>query len=127
MSLRLYSATGNGEFLTLAGARILMDIIEEAVLEAGANPSDVIVKIRDGHMGAVVDIMFPTPHTFLFDSVHISEGNMEFVLGNLNSRTTDEQRYSLPLANPNISSELAEIIKLRAKKHRKTRSALNCS
>ena len=127
MSLKLYRATGNGHFLTLACTRILMDIVEEAILEVGVNPSDVIIKIRDGHMGAVIDIMFPTPHTFLFDGLHIKDEHVRFVLGNNNTRTTEDQRYSIPIANPNVVDEIVKAIKMRAKNHRKTRSAINCS
>ena len=131
MSLKLYRETGKGGYLTLAGAGIIIQVIGDAAFEAGADPSDVVLKVRDGSMGAVIDIMFPTPHTFLFDGVHIDNRDgadfLVFVLGGNNSRTREDQRYALPLANPNIVSELAEVIKVRAKQHRKTRAALDCS
>lgn len=131
MSLKLYRETGAGHYLTLAGAGIILQLTQEAILEAGADPSDVVIKVRDGSIGAVIDIMFPTPHTFLFDGVDIRHKDgadfLTFVLGGNNSRTTEDKHYSLPLADPNIVQELVKAIHVRAKKHRKTKAALNCS
>jgi hypothetical protein len=131
MGLKLYRETGKGGYLTLAGAGIMLQVVREAILEAGADPSDVVLKVRDGSMGAVIDIMFPTPHTFLFDGLHIGNKDgadfLAFVLGGNNSRTTEDKHYAIPLANPNIVQELVKAIQTRAKKHRKTRTALDCS
>ena len=122
--LNLYRETGHGEYLTLAGAGIMIDLIAQAILKVGADPNDVVLRVRDGRNGAAIDVMFPTPHTYLFDSVHIHEGNICFVLGN---GWKEENAYALPLANPDIVDKLVEAIQRRAKKHRKTKSMINCS
>jgi hypothetical protein len=124
MGLKLYQATGNGQFLTLAGVGIMIDFVHKAIEKVGADPNDVVLRLHDGSRGASVDIMFPTPHTFLFDSLHIDKGNLCFTIGGIRTGM-EENNYELPLANPSIVDELVNAILKRAKKHRKTKSALN--
>ena len=121
--LKLYRHSAKGEYLTLAGAGIIIDLIHQAIQEVGADPNDVVLRVKDGGQGAAIDVMYPTPHTFLFDMVHIEGENLLFVLGGGWSK--EENAYSLPLANPGLVKELAEIILKRAKTHKKTRVAIN--
>lgn len=123
MALRLSRTTGCGEFLTLAGAGIIIDLISQAINQVRADPNDVVLRIHDGSRGATIDVMFPTPHTFLFDGVHINKGNICFISG---GRSQENREYELPLANPDVVGELVKVIEIRAKTHRKTKAALNC-
>ena len=122
--LKLTRETGNGEYLTLSGAGIMIDLIAQAIIKVGADPNDVVLRINDGSRGASINVMFPTPHTFLFDMVHISEGNLCFVLG---GQWKEENAYALPLADPDIVDKIVAVIKKRASKHRKTKSMINYS
>lgn len=123
--LQLYQETSKGSYLTLSGAGILIDLIHQAIIKVGANPNSVVIRIKDGSLGAVIDFMFPTPHTFLFDSVYIHEGEVRFYLGGGPAHTANERKMAISLANPKIVEELAETILKRAKKHRATKAAIN--
>ena len=123
MSLKLYRETGNGEYITLAGAGIIIELIHDAIQTVGADPNDVVLRFTDGNRGSSIDVMFPTPHTYLFKTTHIRNGEIRFELP---SPSEMDEKYNIPLANPDVASEIADAIRKRAKKHRKTRIALNC-
>lgn len=125
--LQLYQETNKGSYLTLSGAGIIIDLVHQAILKVGANPNNVVIRVRDGSMGAVIDFMFPTPHTFLFDSVYISKGEVKFHLGGGPAYSSNERRMAIALANPKIIEELAKAIIKRSKKHRATKAAINVS
>lgn len=125
MSLKLYRATGNGEYLTLAGVGIITEILLEAMQIAGADPNDVVLRFKDGSRGAHVDVMFPTPHTSLLEVVHIMDGEIRFMLKMPKSVDAKDEFYKLPLADPNVADKISDAIMIRAKKHRRTRIALS--
>jgi hypothetical protein len=116
--------TGNGEYLTLAGAGIIIDLLHEAIKEVNVDPSEVVLRVKDGALGARVDVMYPTPHTFLFEGVEVDGEKLMFYLGKSQWHHNDNL-MSLPLADPDIAKALAKAICERAKKHKKTREALN--
>ena len=125
MSLKLYRKTGNGSYLTLAGAGVITEILLEAMQIAGADPNDVVLRFTDGSRGAHVDVMFPTPHTALLELVHIVDGEIRFMLKMPHSVDAEDKYFELPLANPDVADKISDAIMVRAKKHRRTRIALS--
>lgn len=123
--LKLSLETGNGEYHTLAGVGIISDILEQAMTEVGADSSDVVLRFRDGNLGARVDIMYPTPHTMLFEGVKIENGHLTFHLGRA-KWLAREPSHRVPLADPDIAKEIAKIIQEKAKTHKRLRKALKC-
>lgn len=124
MNLLLYQETNKGKYLTLTGAGIIIDLLHRAIKQAGADPSQVVVRIHDGSLGATIDMMYPTPHTYLFERVQIYQGELTFYLG---GAANNPELVKVPLANPDIVEEIVNIINIRAKNHRKTRSAIKNS
>lgn len=123
--LKLSLATKSGEFHTLAGVGIMVDLLHQAVEQVGADPSEVVLRFKDGSKGAEIDVMYPTPHTFLFSGVKIEDGHIVFNLGRTVWLSINNEQKKLPLADPNLPKMLGDMIKTRAKGHRKTKSALD--
>lgn len=121
--LKLSRETGNGWYFTLPGVGIIVEIINEAIQKAGANPNDVVLKFTHGNNGNFIDIMYPTPHTYLLSSFRLEGELIKFSVGQ--DRWSKFDRREFPVADPNIAASIANSIKDRAKSHKATRQALN--
>jgi len=124
--IELVRETGMGEYYTLTGLGILVELIMDAVEISGANPADVFLKFQ--RSGTVFDVTFPTPHTILFENCRIEDGKLKFNLGkaswNYKLREVVKNQKALPLADPAFTKQLADCIIERSTTHRATKRAL---
>lgn len=77
--IELTRETGNGQYYTLTGMGILIELISEAINISGVGPADVFVRFQKSNTR--FDVMFPTPHTILFENCSIEEDKFDFRLG----------------------------------------------
>jgi len=123
VQLRLSRETGNGWYFTLPGVGIIVTIINDSLQEAGVDPNDVVLNFHHGNRGNYIDVMYPTPHTYLFNGFQLEDGEISFRIGK--DQWSDDAVREFPLANPDLAKEIAKCVLERAKTHKATRKKLN--
>lgn len=116
---------------SILGLQFLSEFVTKAVEMAGLNPSQVIIKVGENkYVYDTISLSWPTQNTTLINGLTIrNEGDIVSLVGSKRkppcreykdwSRINQEAKFSLPMADPDVQSKLAELIKVSLPKKSK--------